>query len=334
MPVHNGARYLLAAVDSVLAQTHTDFEFIIIDDASQDETPALLAQLTDPRIRVITNGRNLGIAASLNHALSVATGRYIARMDADDLCMPERFARQVAFLDQHPNVGVVGTGAEVIDETGASRGNTHPLVLTDGAIRWLNFFGNPFIHPTVMMRRDVLVAVGGYDTAFVSAQDRDLWDRLLGITQGANLPDILLKQRIHSHNVSVTRSREQMANVVKVGQRACAALLGKEIDFQQCMALATSSVQSASEAAVITALLTQIYRTFTLKQPLLPGEERFVRWEYAHRLFRMARQWPSDPRMWRVMGVAAVAEPTLILDWVAKRMGRERDLWANMQKSP
>jgi len=118
MPVYNGERYLNEAVDSILGQTFTDFEFLIIDDASTDKTPEILRSYDDPRIRVVTNEENLGLSKSLNKGLALARGEFIARMDADDVSYPYRLQVQHEFMTQHPGAGVIGSWAEYIDRKG------------------------------------------------------------------------------------------------------------------------------------------------------------------------------------------------------------------------
>jgi glycosyltransferase involved in cell wall biosynthesis len=200
MGVHNGERFLAEAIDSILHQTFADFEFIIIDDGSTDHTDDILARSSDRRLRIFRQS-NVGLTRSLNRGLGLARGEYLARMDADDVAHPGRFEAQVGFLETHPNVVAVGTGYRQADLT---RGHARDVVppLDNASIRRAMIAGNPLCHPSVMMRKAALDAVGGYDESFRYSQDYELWSRLAQVGQLANLPDILLTRRYHEHSVS------------------------------------------------------------------------------------------------------------------------------------
>ena len=145
MSVYNGERYLNEAIDSILAQTFTDFEFLIIDDASTDSTPKILHSYDDPRIRIVTNEENLGLTKSLNKGLALAQGEYIARMDADDISLPERLMMQLNFLIDNKTVPLVGSGAIMIDEDGKSIGKMNLPILAEDNYTHLQFI-NCFVH--------------------------------------------------------------------------------------------------------------------------------------------------------------------------------------------
>lgn len=211
MSVHNDARYLPAAVESVLRQSLDDFELLILDDGSTDGSAEYLARLADPRVRVVRNERNLGLTRSLNRGLDLARGLFLARMDADDVAAPRRLERQVEFLDRHPNVGVVGSSRVLIDEDGAVVAHA-PAAEDDVAIRWKCLLGNPLAHPAVMLRLHLLNAHKlRYDERYRTAQDYELWSRLLAVTKAHNLPEPLLHYRLRD-GVSRTRKGEQLAN--------------------------------------------------------------------------------------------------------------------------
>lgn len=203
MSVYNGERYLAEAVESILNQTFTDFEFIIINDGSTDGTAAILQTYDDPRIKLIEQS-NIGLTRSLNKGIALACGKYIARMDADDVSMPERFAQQVAFLEAHPEIGVLGTGGLVRDEINGIEWD-YPVVKSDTEWRRDLIKGNQFIHTSVMIRKSLLEMVGGYDESYTFAQDYDLWIRLAAHTQMANLPCQLVIHREHPRTVTKAR---------------------------------------------------------------------------------------------------------------------------------
>jgi glycosyltransferase involved in cell wall biosynthesis len=196
MPVYNGETYLREAADSILGQTFADFEFIIVDDASTDSSVEIVRAYADPRIRLVRNDRNLGVSGSLNRAIQLARGTYVARMDADDVSRPERLARQVAFLDAHPACGVVGTWTEIYSErTSTGRAHRHPTEDLD--IKYEVLFDSPFVHSTVMIRGDVFTAVGLYPVTDSSPYPEDfvLWSRIARAFGTANLPEALLVYR-------------------------------------------------------------------------------------------------------------------------------------------
>ena len=220
MAVRNGVPYLEQAVDSILAQTLTDFEFVIIDDGSTDSTPEILEryQAADHRVRVY-HQENMGLTPSLNRGWARARGAYLARMDSDDIAFPQRLEQQVGFLDRHPEVAVVGSSVMRIDELGReikwSACPTSHAKIVHALAEY-----NCFTHPTVMLRKDALAVVGGYREAYRQAQDYDLWLRLAERHQLANLADPLLYYRVYAGQVSVRDLEQQIISVV--GARAAA----------------------------------------------------------------------------------------------------------------
>ncbi len=211
MSVYNGERYLASAIDSIIAQTFREFEFLIVDDGSTDGTAQLLSAYAqkDSRIKVVTHRENLGLTASLNELLQEVQGEYLARMDADDISLPERFARQVAWLDSHPECGVLGTSYWLINPAGHRRlvcrfENDHDFLC------WYLCFQNPLAHPSVMGRTALFRSVGGYRSAYRYGQDFDLWWRLSRVARLGCLPEPLLELRQHPSCVSLTHKQDQM----------------------------------------------------------------------------------------------------------------------------
>ena len=198
MPVYDGGCFLSPAVDSVLGQGFRDFEFVIVDDGSTDGSARLLASLGDPRVRVLsqTNG---GMSSALNAGLRAARGELVARMDQDDLALPGRLQQQVDFLRHHPDVALVGTRFVTLDEAGAT-GEVADVLLGPDELRRDLFVRCPLAHGTVMARRAVLDALGGYDGSKWPAEDYDLWHRLMQSHRAANLPEVLYAYRIYARN--------------------------------------------------------------------------------------------------------------------------------------
>ena len=207
MSVHNGARFLGAAIASVLEQTLAEFELIVIDDGSTDGTGEILAAITDPRIRVIGQDHR-GLAAALNRGIGVARAPLLARMDADDVSLPERLHKQLRFLRRHPDIAVLGTAVELISETGVDLGHWRPATEHE-TIRARMIRANQFAHPTVMFRKSAVLAVGGYREDMPFAQDYDLWLRMVPSYRTANLPEALLVRRIGRDQYGSARETRQ-----------------------------------------------------------------------------------------------------------------------------
>jgi len=208
MAAHNAGAHLNEAVRSILEQTFQDFEIIIINDASIDETEKILERFTDPRMMIIRNSKNIGPAGSRNEALAIARGNYIAIMDADDLSLPMRFESQLNFLESNPDYALVGSYAYQIDESGQYLS----VIKTQTAneeIRKVLVLRNNFVHGSVMIRRSVLLEMGGYDKRFKYAHDYDLFLRIAERYQIANLSEPLYCWRSSSSQISSSRKKEQ-----------------------------------------------------------------------------------------------------------------------------
>lgn len=212
--VYNGERFLAEAIESVLAQDFTDFEFLVLDDGSQDRSRAIAEGYAarDPRIRVIARA-NRGLIASLNQLFNEARAPLVARFDADDRCAPDRFSQQLAFLADNPDHGIVGSAIAYIDADGAVATNPPVAHPGDHAALIANLEDGPLLcHSAVMVRRDLVRAVAGYRPAYVHAEDYDLWLRLSGMTRMANLPQRLLSYRVTENQVSSRHMIAQARN--------------------------------------------------------------------------------------------------------------------------
>ena len=219
MSVHNGGRWLRSAIDSVLAQSWRDYEFLILDDASTDDSAAQIEAAADSRIRLVRLDENIGLTRCLNLGLREARGEFIARQDADDLSHPGRLTRQIAFLEAHPNVTLVGAQARLIDAAGRSRG-VRDLPVENVSVRWLSLLDNPVIHTAAMFRTAVIRdQLGGYDESFPCCQDYDLWARVFERFTAANLSQRLVSVREREGSISATRKLEAAEMVRRVVQR-------------------------------------------------------------------------------------------------------------------
>ena len=212
LPLYNGEAYIREAVESVLAQTRRDFELLILDDGSRDGSLAIVQEIArrDPRVRVISR-ENRGLTETLNELLAAARGELVARMDADDVCLPDRFERQLAFLDAHPEVVCVGGDPVMIDDRGRLL-TVLELPVEDAEIQAKALVGHaPLFHPAAMIRRAALERIGGYRHEFWPAEDLDLWLRLGEIGALANLRGPVLRYRLHGASVSGTQLERQRA---------------------------------------------------------------------------------------------------------------------------
>ena len=212
MPVYNAERYVAEAVESILAQTFTDFEFLIIDDGSTDGSLEILQKYADedPRIR-LKSRPNTGYVVALNEMLADARGEFIARMDADDISVPFRFESQVAFMQREPSVCAIGSGVELIDPNGLKL-TTMQLPPTHREIDAHNLQGrsSAICHPSTLIRRSAIAAIGGYAPTYYCAEDVDLFLRLAEVGLLANLNDMLLQYRQHVESIGYSKRNEQL----------------------------------------------------------------------------------------------------------------------------
>jgi glycosyltransferase involved in cell wall biosynthesis len=225
LPVYNGERFITSAIRSVLDQTFADFELLIVDDCSTDATSTCLKRLSDPRIVVVANSENLGIQRSLNVGLRRARGRYIARIDDDDIWIDnDKLAKQIAFLEMNPQCGLIGAGAVVINESGKELFRfLNPC--DDRAIRKMLLGRNCFVHSSVVFPKDEALKRGGYpeSPARRHVEDYDLWlaigcDRAL-----ANLPEHSVQYRLRASSISSTNRITQYKNNLRVVWRHASA---------------------------------------------------------------------------------------------------------------
>jgi glycosyltransferase involved in cell wall biosynthesis len=203
MPVRNAEAWLAQAIESVLVQTFADFELIVVDDGSTDASPEIISALSrrDSRIRAVRQPQPEGLVSALNMALGLARGELLARLDADDVALPERLAQQVRCFDEQPSLVLLGSWSERIDEGDRHIGYTRPETNPERLAEMLQK-SNPFVHSSVMMRTALTQKIGGYRNAFLGAEDADLWLRLSEHGVVANLPQILVCYRVHGGNVS------------------------------------------------------------------------------------------------------------------------------------
>jgi glycosyltransferase involved in cell wall biosynthesis len=280
MTTYNGAPTIGASIDSILTQSFRDFELIVVDDGSTDETPALLARIGDSRLRVLRTDHTSGIVAARNHGVAAVRGRYIAPMDHDDLSNAERLARQVAFLDANPGVVLIATEIRIA-RNGKVSAPHHPTVGDALALHWLLLIDNPLTWSSVMFRADAVHRLGSFLRAdYELADDFDFYHRLLDIGDIVRLDEVLTTYRYHAANASRVRADAMNANATRVLCNAYAPLLGEEAAPAAALVIKhLSDRQPAPDAATlerIGVVLEQLLQRYCEIHGLVGAERRRI----------------------------------------------------------
>jgi glycosyltransferase involved in cell wall biosynthesis len=227
MPVYNAKRFLGPAIRSVLAQTFVHFELLIVDDGSTDDTEQIIRSFPDGRIRVLSNRTNIGLIKSLNRGIGEAQGKYIARLDADDLCLPTRLADQVDVLESQNDVGLVASWTEVIDEDDRTKGFGR-WCLSPEAIYYVLHFRQCLTHSSVMFRTGLARELGGYSEQAIRTEDFDLWHRFSKVCRIIQLQKVLVKWRTHTASVTGTGTKEMEQNALRLAEQYVSEVTGEE----------------------------------------------------------------------------------------------------------
>jgi len=264
MTVYNTEKYLAEAIDSVITQTFQDFEFIIVDDGSTDSTPEIIKQYErkDSRILAVYNTDNLGIPKAANIDLSIAKGVFIARLDADDVCQPSRLEKQSTYLSDHPEIGVLGSSFETIDENGM-RIDIIQLARNNILLKWDLCFRNPIAHSTVMMRR-ILLKNELYNKEIKYSQDYDLWTRLIWITKLKILPEVLVKLRKHPLNISNKYQAEQLSNALTIRQLMIFKVLDEKVPIHKIKQMINKTFNSTQDLHNSLTIIFHLYKHFKM----------------------------------------------------------------------
>lgn len=202
MPAYNAEGFIAEAIASVLAQTFTDFELIIVNDGSTDNTATIIQSFDDPRI-VVIHQPNQGVAAALNTGLQYAKADYIARFDADDVCYPTRLQKQYAFMQQYQEYNIVGSAVNYMEQDGSYVFTYYPAATTDPEIQSVKHHTCPFIHSSVLYHRKAILQQGGYNTGAHSFEDHLLWMHVLHEGRGYNIQEPLIKVRLNPQSVTI-----------------------------------------------------------------------------------------------------------------------------------
>lgn len=318
--VHNGERFLADAIESILTQSFTDFEYLLVDDASTDGSGAIIARYAteDARIIPLHKASSVNHSHALNAALPQARGEFAAILDADDLAHPARLARQVEFLDAHPATGVVGAQVQRIDDTGRA-GKTMAFPTSWTLARWSILFGTPVLHSAAMMRRSLLTEIGGYSVQWKYANDYSLWATLIDRTRITNLPETLVSYRRHAQQTSSTTTTPQQGEVWLLIHRMLAERLGLRAPLNDIGVLyhGWRGMQLEDDAALRCAadLLTAIRERYLSVEQPDPATADAINAECACRLLKLAwihrrsqrpasrvllqRALAIDPQLWQ-----------------------------------
>lgn len=258
MSVHNGLPYLTAAIESILAQSYRDFDFLIIDDASEDDSAVVIHSYAskDRRIRMITNLTKLGLGAALNLGVSEATSPLVARMDADDIAMPNRLEAQMMYMQSHPSTAVLGTWAHDIDDDSKIVGERRVPVHCRDITRLV--WANPFVHSSVMLNRALILEAGSYDPTLAKRQDYDLWFRCVAHQYAlANLPHYFMQYRLT--NATYKRNRWRIARThLMIGWRGCRLVNAPPVAYLGVAAPVVKSIVPPALGPTVHGLLKKI----------------------------------------------------------------------------
>ncbi len=261
MSVYNGERHLEEAVASILNQSFSDFEFIIINDGSTDRTVEIIESFSDSRIRLIHNDGNIGLTKSLNKGIELSNGEFIARMDADDISLPERFKKQIDFLDAHPEIGITGTNVRAIGENSKPK---YKIKYPENhwLIYWSLLFSNPMCHPSVMIRKEVLNKYGNYNSQLKSSQDFELWSRLIGQTKFHNLQGIHLLLRTKGEKISLINFNNQLSSAIDINHNHLSVFLNKEINIELIRGLWTWKFRNSHDVKSMVEIILNTIQKF------------------------------------------------------------------------
>lgn len=228
--VYNGLPYLKEAIESTLKQTYSNFEFLMIDDASTDGSWECILSYTDPRVRVVRNQHNIGQVASLNKGLQLARGEFIARLDQDDVNLPDRLKEQLEFLEKHREITIISSWEHLIDSSGRRFCDWRRELKNYGEfLSYILLRLCPIWHPSVMFRKDMIIKLGGFDTSYAPAEDYELWSRIaMERLNAAFVPCFHLLQRVHDKSQSYLQRNKQVVAAKKAHQKVLNTFLNKD----------------------------------------------------------------------------------------------------------
>ena len=293
IPAYNGAALIEETLASLTAQTLPDWEAIVVDDMSSDDTRAVIAAFPDPRVRLVCNDVNGGPVRTRNRGAAEARGRYIAGLDQDDLCLPDRLARQVAYLDAHPEVALLGTQAHYLRD-GVVRPSTYAPVTTPALVAWLSRIENPLVWSTVMVRGSVARALDPFTRPeILYAEDFDLYHRVQAHGQIARLDEPLLLYRQHAGGASQRFTATMRASAARVLAEAHTPLFGTRAapiaDLIVHHVMGGDPVPDRATLATLGEAIGAIQHHHLATHALSADDRKLIRWETAQRWGRIGR---------------------------------------------
>lgn len=301
MAVFNGGRYLSYSIESILNQSFTDFEFIIVDDCSTDSSGDICERyaIQDSRIKIIRNKQNKGLTRSLNLAFKMARGKYIARMDADDISLRNRFEKQIQTLETNPQIGVLGSFYQEIDGEGnllsVARFPSEPII-----VKWHLCFENPIPHPPIIARRKLMIKVGGYNERWDYSQDYDLFIRLSKISKLNNFPEILFHWRVHSNSISTKRNEIQRKYAIHISKIFIEELLNRPVPLEHIELLWVRNCENNDKSILLTRTLYELCKVILDEAAWSRKEKKTLRNYASKKLFNYIRPFLSQPPAWGI----------------------------------
>lgn len=321
MPVYNGEKYLREAMDSILNQTFVDFEFLIINDGSHDRSVEIIESYSDPRIRLIHNKNNLKLVATLNKGLELSNGEYVARMDCDDISVPERLEKQVEFMDKNQNVGILGTGFQLIDHSNQKINDPIIFPGSHGLLKWSLHFECLVAHPTVILRKTVVKSVGGYTSNVIqgrerySGEDYDLWRRASEVTKLSNLTEKLLFLRKHDDNVTKAYLDEHLKNSAMISQMMISQSLNEDISLELVEKLRSQKGCDAKDAEQLAILVRKLYRVYVDGSKLTATERQHIRKDVATKLLTISVPFINSFHLWKFIVLSLFLKSFLVFEF-------------------
>lgn len=315
MPVYNGEKHVEEAIESILSQKFIDFEMIIVDDCSTDNTARILKTFTDSRLRIHRHSQNRGVAAALNTGWRHATASYIAIMHADDISLPQRLARQYDFFEQHPDIGILGCSIQCIDQTGKYL-QTFIMQSSAALAGWELHFTCPLAHPTVMLRRDILERTAGYCADMNSVEDYDLWSRASDYTQISNLPEVLLHYRVWEGSITAQNQERMERQSTIIVQQITGRRVQQDITVEEANCLRRLSGSQIGKAPgsrgtvrKVVQIVDTLYHHYLERFDCSAEEKRLLVQNVALKLIVLCR-----------LSVLIAPEQSLLLVWKAFRL--------------
>ncbi|MDF1756310.1 MAG: glycosyltransferase [Verrucomicrobiales bacterium] len=318
LPAYNAEVHLAEAINSVISQTFSDFELIIIDDGSTDRTGEIINEIDDSRIRLIQHKQNAGLIAALNEGIALAKSEFVARMDADDVCEPSRFEEQLEFFDQNPDVGVLGTAIRMIDSE-SRPGKIFEMPLSRDEVEWALPLLCPLAHPTVMMRTDVVKKAAGYSSGAELAEDYDLWGRISAHVGIANLSSPLLKLRKHPGSVTSSRAQDHLTASALVSKSITDNYLGENTPIEIVRCMCSSGISDSTQTVAAAHLLSRLFARYCRKRD--ERDVRNVRRDFAIRISRLAKNTPELAGRIKLLCLAQKIDRLLIMGLLKRAIG-------------